>query len=312
MEKENQTEVLNFILKGITDISDLQTLIFHVILLIYLFTLGGNMTILLLVSLDPHLHTPMYFFLGNLSIIDMSSTTVSLHKVFSSYVSRDNTISLFACMTQVFMYISLTANELFILTAMSYDRYVAICKPLHYSMIMSCPVCIASATVCWSLSFVCCTPQLVILSSYTCYRSNVINHFYCDTVPLMNLTCSDTTTLEILIATEALCFGFCPFSLTMCSYIFIITTILKIRSSTGRRKAFYTCSSHLTVVVLLYLTLCCLYLRPPSMGNMIFTKTFSLINTLFVPVLNPLIYSLKNNDVKSALRRQLRYCKDSR
>ncbi|KAM4641717.1 olfactory receptor 5B12-like [Discoglossus pictus] len=309
MEKENQTEVLNFILIGITDSSDLQTPIFLVILLIYLFTLAGNMTILLLVSLDPHLHTPMYFFLGNLSVIDMSSTTVGLHKIFSSFISGDNTISFFACMTQVFMFLSFTSNELFILTAMSYDRYVAICKPLHYTMIMSTPVCIALATVCWCLGFGCITPYLVILSSYTCYRSNIINHFYCDLVPLMKLTCNDTTTMEIIIAMEGLFFASFPFGLTILSYIFIITTILKIRSSTGRQKAFYTCSSHLTVVVLLYLTLFCLYLRPPSMRNMTDTKIFSLINTVAVPVLNPLIYSLKNKDVKSALRRQLRCCR---
>ncbi|KAM4641724.1 olfactory receptor 5M11-like [Discoglossus pictus] len=312
MEKENQTKVLIFMLKGFTDISDLQTLIFLVILLIYLLTLGGNMTILLLVSLDPHLHTPMYFFLGNLSVIDMSTTTISLHKIFSSYISGDNTISVFACMTQVFMFLSFTIDELLILTAMSYDRYVAICKPLNYSVIMSNPVCVALAVVCWLLGFLAVTFQLVILSSYTCYRSNIINHFYCDTVPLMKLTCNDTTTLEIIILMEALLLGCAPFSLTMCSYIFIITTILKIRSSTGRQKAFYTCSSHLTVVVLLYITLFCLYLRPPSMGDMTFTKTFSLINTVAVPVLNPLIYSLKNKDVKSALRRQLRCCKDTK
>ncbi|KAM4641982.1 olfactory receptor 6C1-like [Discoglossus pictus] len=304
--------VLHFILKGITDISDLQTPIFLVVLLIYFFTLGGNMTILLLVSLDPHLHTPMYFFLGNLSVIDMSSTTVSLHKVFSSFISRDNTISFFACMTQVFMFLSLTSDELFILTAMSYDRFVAICKPLHYSVIMSYPVCITLATVCWSLSFISIAPYLVVLSSYTCYTSNIINHFCCDIVPLMRLTCNDTTTLEMLIIMEALFIASSPFFLTISSYIFIIITILKIRSSTGRQKAFYTCSSHLTVVVLVYLTLFCLYLRPTSLGNLKFAKTFSLINTVAGPMLNPLIYSLKNQEVKSALNRQLKYCKDTR
>ncbi|KAM4641722.1 olfactory receptor 5V1-like [Discoglossus pictus] len=290
MEKENQMEVLNFILIGITDNSDLQTPIFLVMLLIYLFTLGGNMTILLLVSLDPHLHTPMYFFLGNLSVIDMSTTTITLHRIFSSYISGDNTISFFACMTQVFMFLSFTIDELLILTAMSYDRYVAICKPLYYTMIMSYQVCVALTTVCWLLGFVAVTPHLVILSSYTCYRSNIINHFYCDLVPLMKLTCNDTTTMEIIIVMEGLLLGCSPFFLTMCSYIFIITTILKIRFSTGRQKAFHTCSSHLTVIVLLFITLFCLYFRPTSTGNMTFTKIFSLINTVAVPVLNPLIY----------------------
>ncbi|KAM4641720.1 olfactory receptor 6C3-like [Discoglossus pictus] len=312
MEEENHTMVTYFILKGISDHPNLQTLIFLVILLIYLLTLGGNMTILLLVSQDPHLHTPMYFFLGNLSVIDMSSTTISLHKIFSSYISRDNTISFFACMTQIFMFLSLTIDELFILTAMSYDRYVAICKPLYYSIIMSTPVFVALAIVCWLLGFVVVTSYLVVLSSYTCYRSNIINHFYCDIVPLMKLTCNDTTTLEIVIVMEALPFGLIPFCLTLCSYIFIISTIMKIHSSTGRQKAFHTCSSHLTVVVLLYVTLTCLYLRPTSMGDMTFTKIFSLTNTVAVPVLNPLIYSLKNKDVKSALRRQLRCCEDTR
>ncbi|KAM4641716.1 olfactory receptor 6C1-like [Discoglossus pictus] len=204
MEKENQMEVLNFILIGITDNSDLQTPTFLVILLIFLLTLGGNMTILLLVSLDPHLHTPMYFFLGNLSVIDMSSTTVNLHKIFSSFISRDNTISFFAFMTHVFMFSLLTGSEFLILMAMSYDRYVAICKPLHYTMIKSNSICVALAIVCWLLGFVAVTPYLVVLSSYTCYRPNIINHFYSDLVPLMKLTCNDAITLEIVIAMEGL------------------------------------------------------------------------------------------------------------
>ncbi|KAM4641285.1 olfactory receptor 5V1-like [Discoglossus pictus] len=305
MGEMNQTTVTYFIIKGISDISKLQFPIFILVLLIYLTILGGNLTIFLLVCLDHQLHTPMYFFLGNLSLLDMSTTTVTLHKALTSFISGDNTMSYLACLVQVYVSTSLTTNEFLILTAMSYDRYVAICNPLQYPMVMSHRVCNILASVCWVLGFVELSPYLVLLLDISCYRSNIINHFFCDLVPVMNLACSDISGLQTLIFTEGIFItSLTPFLLTFISYVFIITTILKIRSSTGRRKAFYTCSSHLTVVILLYMTLYCQYLRPPSVYTLGSSKLFSLINTAAVPILNPFIYSLKNKDVKSALRRR--------
>ncbi|XP_053545488.1 olfactory receptor 1019-like [Bombina bombina] len=309
MENGNQTIVKFFILKGISDIPKLQTPIFILILLIYLITLGGNLTILFLVIRDSKLHTPMYFFLGNLSIIDISSTSVSLHKVLSTYVTGDNTISFHACMAQAYLFLSFTGDEMCILAAMSYDRYVAICNPLHYPMVMNSRVCILLATICWVCSFIDIIPYVSLLSSYSCHISNIINHFYCDIVPIMKLSCSDLSALKLLIYTEGLVFGFTPWFLTFLSYVFIIITILRITSSTGRLKAFYTCSSHLTVVILLYVTLFCLYMRPNAQDNLESTKLFSLFNTVAVPLINPIIYTLKNKDVTLAMKRQLRYFK---
>ncbi|XP_075422767.1 olfactory receptor 6C1-like [Ascaphus truei] len=310
MEQTNQTTVTYFIIKGISDLPELQAPIFLLVLLIYLITLCGNMTILLLVCLVHHLHTPMYFFLCNLSIIDISCMTVSLHRVLVSFISGDNTVSFLTCMTQMYMFSSLESNELLILTAMSYDRYVAICNPLHYPLVMSRNVCALLAIASWVLSFLEIIPFVVILSGFSCYRSNKINHFFCDIVPLMKLSCSDTSNLEILIFTEGIfLLNFTPLLLTFISYVFIIISILKIRSNTGRRKVFYTCSSHLTLVIFLYVTLLCQYLSPPSTDTFASNKLLSLFNTAAVPMLNPLIYSLKNKDVKSALRWSLKKCK---
>ncbi|KAM4641728.1 olfactory receptor 8G50-like [Discoglossus pictus] len=310
-DQENQTRVTYFIIKGISDVPELQTPIFLLVLLIYLTTLCGNMTIVLLVCLDPHLHTPMYFFLGNLSFIDMFSTTVTLYHVLTSYITGDHTVSFGACLGQMSCFASLAIDQLTLLTAMSYDRYVAICNPLRYHVMMNCRVCVLLAIVCWLLGFIETIPFLVLLIN-SCYRSNIINHFFCDSVPLTKITCSEIFLIKVLLFTLAL-FGIflIPFLLTFISYGFIITTILRIRTSTGRLKAFNTCSSHLTVVILLYVILICQYIKPSTMESLESNKLFSLFNTAAVPILNPIIYSLKNKDVKSAFRRLMKLSKIS-
>ncbi|KAM4641704.1 olfactory receptor 6C1-like [Discoglossus pictus] len=301
--------VTYFILTGISDRPSLQAPIFFLILIMYLLTLGGNMSILTLVCMDHHLHTPMYFFLGNLSLMDMSTSTTTLHKILSNFIFRDNTISLLACRTHMFIYLSMIAAEAFLLAAMSYDRYVAICKPLHYHVVMNHTVSALLATICWILGFLVITPHLILLSQLWCYRSNIVNHFFCDIVPVLNLSCNDTSAFESLTLIEGFSFGLAPCLLTFNSYMFIINNILKIPSSAGRIKAFYTCSSHLTVVIIFYGTIFIQYLRPSSNNNLEFTKYIALFNTAVVPLINPVIYSLKNTDVKSAFRRQLRRCK---
>ncbi|KAM5145663.1 olfactory receptor 8D1-like [Mantella aurantiaca] len=310
MEPKNETMVTYFIISGISNIPRLQVPIFLLVLLIYLITLGGNLTILLLVCLDAQLHIPMYFFLANLSILDISSSTTTLHKVLVAFLSQDNTVTFLGCIVQFYMFSSLACNELLILTAMSYDRYVAICNPLRYSILMNSRVCTILATVCWVMSFIEVVPYLVLLLQFSCYKSNVINHFFCDLVPLLSLSCSDTSVLEMLSFIEGLLLlSLTPFVLTFTPYVFIITAIVRIRTSSGRYKAFYTCSSHLIAVVLLYGTLVCQYLRPPTEDGLESNKLFSLFNTAAVPMLNPLIYSLNNKDVKAALRRTLRVIK---
>ncbi|XP_075117105.1 olfactory receptor 8G1-like [Leptodactylus fuscus] len=305
MDKNNQN-VTDFIITGISELPELQAPVFLLVLLLYLCTLVGNMTILILVCLERKLHTPMYFFLGNLSILDMSSTTVTLHKTLTSFVTKVKLVSFVECMAHAYFFMALECTELLILAAMSYDRYVAVCNPLHYHMIMSYRICILLAAVCWVSGFVEVIPHTCILANFTCYTSNTINHFFCDVLPLMKISCSDVSLLKLWIATEGVFVsGLIPLSMTVIPYIFIILAILKIRTSIGRRKAFYTCSSHLTIVTLLYVTLYCLYLSPASENSLDSHKLFSLFNTAAVPLLNPLIYSLKNKEVISATKKLL-------
>ncbi|XP_069800160.1 olfactory receptor 5AR1-like [Dendropsophus ebraccatus] len=308
MDHPNTSVVRYFIISGISDVPMIHTITFLMVLLIYLLTFGGNLTLLLLVCLDPQLHTPMYFFLCNLSIVDITCSTNNLSNILLSFLSGDNTVSVLRCMVQILVFLSLTCGELLILAAMSYDRYMAICNPLHYHMIMNGRICTLLAAICWVMGTVESIPIFLELLHFSCYESNIVNHFFCDIMPVLKMSCSDTHFLDLYILTVGvLISAFCPFLMTFVSYVFIIVTILKIRSTTGRRKAFYTCSSHLTVVVLLYTTLAVQYMRPHSMVNLDSNKLISLFNTAALPILNPLIYSLRNKDIKAAFRRRMRF-----
>ncbi|XP_071978762.1 olfactory receptor 5AR1-like [Engystomops pustulosus] len=306
---ENQTLVRYFIIKGISDDPQLKLLIFILVLLIYLLILSGNLTILVACQ-DPQLHTPMYFFLCNLSILDISCSTVVLHNILIHFITADRTVSFSYCMGQMHMFGSLASTNLLILVAMGYDRYVAICKPLQYHMVMSTGICATLASACWIFGSLQVTPFTVIICNFTCYSSIEVNHFFCDIVPIMKISCNDTSFLEFLLFIEGLLtLILIPFILTFVSYMFIVYEILKIRSSSGRLKAFYTCSSHLTVVALLYTTLFSQYLTPNVSSTLETKKIFALFNTAAVPILNPLIYSLKNKDVKRALKLIMSYAK---
>ncbi|XP_075692800.1 olfactory receptor 8D1-like [Rhinoderma darwinii] len=308
MNPTNHSMVNYFIIKGVSDSPQLQVPIFILVLFIYLATVCGKMTIFLLICHDSHLHTPMYFFLTNLSVVDMSCSTVSLHRILLNFMSGKKEVSYVGCMIQMYFYAGLTGEGQALLAAMSYDRYVAVCNPLRYHVVMTDGVCGLLATTCWLVSFLEVLPPVVFVTRFSCYTSNEVNHFFCDIVPLMKITCSDVTVLQIMIYTIGLIFlNIIPFILTFTPYVFIVFTILRIQTTTGRQKAFYTCSSHFTVVILLYVTLFCQYFRPQSANNLESTKLFSLFNTAIVPMLNPLIYSLKNKDVKSAMRRKCMY-----
>ncbi|XP_056397363.1 olfactory receptor 1044-like [Hyla sarda] len=266
------------------------------------------MTIIVLVYREHQLHTPMYFFLSNLSILDILSTTVTLHKTLTAFITGVKMVSFAECMAHAYFFMALECTELLILGVMSYDRYMAVCNPLHYHMIMSYRICALLAAICWMLGFVEVIPHTCILSHFNCYTTNVINHFFCDVLPLMKISCSDVSLLKLWIATEGVFVsGLIPLSMTLIPYVFIILVILKMKTNIGRRKAFYTCSSHLTIVVLLYVTLYCLYLSPTSENSLDSHKLFSLFNTAAVPLLNPLIYSLKNKEVKSATKKLLNF-----
>ncbi|XP_069800259.1 olfactory receptor 8D1-like [Dendropsophus ebraccatus] len=303
---QNQTPKDHFIIVGLSSDPNLKAPSFLLVLLIYVLTFSGNLTILLLVCLDYHLHTPMYFFLANLSIVDMSSTFITLHRTLVNFLIGDNTIHFVACMIQMYIFAGLTCSELLILMVMSYDRQMAVCNSLRYHAVMNHRVCLTLVIMCWLIGFIQVLPIVVVLSSITCYWSNVVNHFFCDPLSLKKLLCGYTYYLELSIYINGVFDATCPFLLTFLPYVFIIATILRIRSSIARRKAFYTCSSHLTVVILLYTTLVFQYLRPHSTINLNSNKLFSLFNTAGVPMLNPVIYSLKNKDVKAALKRRLK------
>ncbi|XP_069799163.1 olfactory receptor 5V1-like [Dendropsophus ebraccatus] len=269
MDHGNVTTTTYFILTGISQKPLLHFIVFLLVLLIYLLTLRGNITIFLLVALDHHLHTPMYFFLANLSLLDVSCSTISLHRILISFISGDNTVSLVECFVQMFVFMSLICDELLLLAAMSYDRYVAICNPLRYQLVMDSKLCVLLAALCWVFDFLECLPSFIELFKLTCYDSNRMDHFFCDVVPFLKLSCSDTSFLQIYIFIVGVFItGFIPFVPIFISYSYIISTILSIRTSSGRRKAFYTCSSHLTVVLCLYASLGLQYLRPTSSTNL--------------------------------------------
>ncbi|KAG8435677.1 hypothetical protein GDO86_013561 [Hymenochirus boettgeri] len=296
MVPEIQENVSDFIIQGLSDTPGLQLPLFVLFLIIYLFIIIGNLLIFFIILLNSDLHTPMYKFLQNLSIIDISFTTVVLPDLLHLLITKKNKISFFGCMTQMYLYLSLNGNEYFLLMIMSYDRYVAICDPLHYINRMSekCFAWLISAANCAGfLGSVC---HVVLISKLSYCHSHLINHFFCDLIPLLKLSCSDTFIIEILTYVVGTLLAGNSFLLTLISYIYIISTILKIQSTHGRQKAFSTCASHLTCVIILYMTLICLYMKPTTSYSPNRDKFFSLLCIVLVPLLNPLIYTIKNKE----------------
>ncbi|XP_030050878.1 olfactory receptor 1019-like [Microcaecilia unicolor] len=305
MGKENKTSVTEFILVGFSDHPDLQLLISVTVFLIFLISVLGNFMFLMLVYTDPHLQKPMYFFLSNLSFLDIDNSSVTLSTLLRSLMTGETLISISVCITQIYFFITLTDAEFFLLAVMAYDRYVAICNPLRYVLIMNRRVCVLLASASWVVGFMAALLPTVFISQFSLCRGNVINHFFCDIAALMKLSCNDMHSLEIVIFTEGVFLAFFPFGLTLTSYVYIISSILKIRSAKGRHKAFSTCSSHLTVVILFYGTIMCVYMRPTSMYSPNQDKLFSLLYTALIPMLNPVIYSMRNKEVRKALTKLL-------
>ncbi|XP_029435947.1 olfactory receptor 6M1-like [Rhinatrema bivittatum] len=262
----------------------------------------GNITIIALTCLDPRLHTPMYFFLSNLSFLDISSTSVTLPKLLDIFLRNSKYISINGCLTQMYLFMALASVEYFLLAAMAYDRYVAICHPLRYVVIMNQKLCLLITTGCWIFGFLDPVATTVLISHFSYCRSNEINHFFCDPTALLTLSCSKTQTVEDMSYIVGAFVALPCFITTLTSYVYIITSILRIHSMEGRHKAFSTCSSHLTVVILFYGTLICLYVRPASMQSLELNKPFALLYNVLIPMLNPMIYSLKNREVKGALK----------
>ncbi|XP_031761666.1 olfactory receptor 8H1-like, partial [Xenopus tropicalis] len=292
-------------IQGFSDTPELQISLFMLFLGIYLIILLGNLIIFLVISCNPHLHTPMYIFLLNLSLIDISSTSNILPNLLHILLTQQNNISFLGCMTQLYVFVFLAASEFFLLTAMAYDRYVAICDPLHYIARMSRKHCAGLITAAFTVGFVDPVGHVTFISKLSYCASHLINHFFCDISPLLQLSCSSTFSVELLFYIEGALLFFNAFLLTLISYIFIISAILKIQSSEGRQKAFSTCASHLACVITLYGTVFCLYLKPQKSYSLQRDKFFSLLYIVLGPVLNPLIYTLKNREFQSSLNKSI-------
>ncbi|XP_037744673.1 olfactory receptor-like protein OLF2 [Chelonia mydas] len=305
MEAGNHSEVTEFILSGLTDRPELQVPLFIVFLLIYGITLLGNGGMILLITNDPRLHTPMYFFLRNLSFCDLCISSIIFPKMQMNFLADRKSISYTACTVQMYLSIVFGDVECLLLAVMAYDRYVAICNPLLYTVTMSRQLCkqlvagVYTVGVVDSMLNTCFTFRLSFCSS------NIINHFFCDIPPLLVISCSDTRINEIVMFVLMSCITVISFVTVLLSYVYITSTILQIRSAKGRHKAFSTCTFHLTAVVLFYGTLLFMYLRPPSSYSMDIDKLASVFYMLVIPMLNPLIYSLRNTEVKDALRKAM-------
>ncbi|XP_077675963.1 olfactory receptor 5W2-like [Eretmochelys imbricata] len=305
MEEGNHSEVTEFILSGLTDHPEMQVPLFGVFLLIYGITLLGNGGMILLIMIDPRLHTPMYFFLRNLSFCDLCLSSIISPKMQMNFLAERKNISFTACTVQMYLSIVFGDVECLLLAVMAYDRYVAICNPLLYTVTLSRQLCkqlvagVYAVGVVDSMLNMCFTFRLSFCSS------NIINHFFCDIPPLLALSCSDTRINEIVMFVLTSCITVISFVTVLLSYVYITSTILQIRSAKGRHKAFSTCTFHLTAVVLFYGTLLFMYLRPTSSYSMDIDKVASVFYTLVIPMLNPLIYSLRNTEVKAALRKAM-------
>ncbi|XP_039731647.1 olfactory receptor 10AG1-like [Pteropus medius] len=304
-EKSNMTTITEFVLLGFSDIPNSQWILFGIFLVIYLTILMCNSIIILITRIDPVLQTPMYFFLNNISFLEICYVTVTIPRMLMDLLTQKGNISLVACAAQMCFFLLFGGSECLLLTAMAYDRYVAICNPLLYPLVMNHKVCVQLAIASW-------VSGVPVIIGETCQifflpfcGSNRINHFFCDIPPILKLACGDTFLNEIAIYLASLVFVMVPFLLIIVSYGKIIANILKISSAKGKAKTFSTCSSHLTVVVLFYGTATITYLQPKTNQSEGTGKVISLFYTILIPTLNPIIYTLRNKDIMVALRKQL-------
>ncbi|XP_070633730.1 olfactory receptor 12D1-like [Bos indicus] len=303
----NQTSVTEFLLLGVTDIQVLQPVLFVIFLATYIVNVAGNAAILMVVISDPRLHSPMYFFLGNLSCLDICYSTVTLPKMLENFLSIHKAISFLGCISQLHFFHFLGSTEVMLLAVMGFDRFVAICKPLHYTVIMNHQVCTQMAATVWIIGFFHALLHSVMTSRLNFCGSNHIHHFFCDVKPLLELACGNTDLNEWLLhtVTETIAMG--SFFLILLSYFYIIIYLFfKTHSCRMLRKALSTCASHFMLVVLLFGPVFFIYIRPASGSSMDQDRTVAIMYSVVTPVLNPLIYTLRNKEVKGALKRVIR------
>ncbi|XP_040268638.1 putative olfactory receptor 2W6 [Bufo bufo] len=305
MEDSNQTSTGGFVLLSLSNVPYLQVICFIMFLIMYMLTLSGNVLLIIVVRTNSKLHTPMYFFLTNLSTIDICFSSTIVPKILINTLSKDRSISLVGCALQMYFHMALGATECVILAVMAYDRFAAICKPLYYQTIINKKMCACLASMSWGVGFGNATIHTPLTFQLPFCKSHHVNHFFCEMPPFFTLSCKDTRTNEIVMYVAAMFIIMYAFLLTLISYIQIIFTILKIRSSKGREKAFSTCASHLTVVSLYYGTIIFMYLKPRSAYSPDIGKTMSILYTAVTPMLNPIIYSMRNKEVKDTIKIRL-------
>ncbi|KAM5318350.1 olfactory receptor 10A3-like [Glossophaga mutica] len=301
MKRQNQSSVVEFILLGFSNFPELQEQLFGVFLVVYLVTLIGNAMIILIITLDQSFHIPMYLFILNLSVVDVSFIAVFIPELLVVLSTEKSTITLSGCFAQMYFILLFGVTECFLLGTMAYDRFAAICHPLSYPMIMNKSVFMKLVMFSWVSGIMVATVQTSWVFSFPFCGPQEINHLFCETPPVLELACADTFWFEIYAFTGTILIVMVPFSLILLSYIRILFAILKMPSSTGREKAFSTCASHLTSVTVFYGTASMTYLQPKSGYSPETKKVMSLAYTLLTPLLNPLIYSLRNSEMKRAL-----------
>lgn len=306
MITENVTLAQDFLLLGFPGPQVLQLSLFMLFLVMYLLTVGGNMAILLLVSTSHQLHTPMYFFLSNLSFLEIWYTTAAVPKALAILVGRSQTITFSGCLLQMYLVFSLGCTEYFLLAAMAYDRYLAICSPLHYQAIMNSLLSAQLALSSWICGFLVISVPAALISTLSFCGPHAINHFFCDIAPWIALACTSTQAVETVAFVIAFVVILSSCLITLISYVYIISTILRIPSASGRSKAFSTCSSHLTVVLIWYGSTIFLHVRTSIKDDLELTKAVHVLNTVVTPVLNPFIYTLRNKEVRESLMKKWR------
>ncbi|XP_064350285.1 olfactory receptor 2G3-like [Camelus dromedarius] len=294
--------VTEFVLLGLSSQPTIRLILFIMLLFFYLLMVVGNVIIIIIIQIEPFLQTPMYFFLTNLSFLDICYTSTNVPQMLSNMVGK-RTIHFSSCATQMFFSLSFGMTECVLLGVMAYDRYVAICHPLHYTLIMGQSTCIQLAAISWSSSFLSSMVINILTLSLPYCGPDVLNHFFCEVPSILRLACTDTSVTEMVVFIFSVIIVFIPFLLIVVSYARILLSVLRMRSASGRHKALSTCASHLTVVALFYGTAIFMYTRPQSKSSRAGGKIIAVFYTVVTPMLKPLIYSLRNQDVKGALRR---------
>ncbi|XP_070282399.1 olfactory receptor 5L1-like [Myotis yumanensis] len=299
----NCTTVTEFILLGLSDVPELRVFLSLLFLLIYGVTVLANLGMIALIQVSSRLHNPMYFFLSHLSFVDFCYSTIIVPKMLFNMLTKDKTISFLGCMVQFYLFCAYGITEFFLLAVMAYDRFVAICNPLLYMVTMSRALCVGLVSCCYLIGTVCSLIHLCLALEIPSFKSNEINHFFCDLPPIFNLACYDVSINELTVFIVVTFIEIITIMIILTSYLFILITILRMHSAQGRRKAFSTCASHLTAISVFQGTILFTYCWPSSSNSVDTDKVATVLYTVVIPVLNPLIYSVRNKDVKEALRK---------